>query len=247
MMIIHYGDATIRICSCVDDQIAGNANSTFFLKRNCLSKGAILIAALLVPLMRIDAAEFFCQSGNVTCLIAAINDANGTPGEHVINLEPGSYTLQSVDNEGFGAAHGLPMITGSIRIQATDEDLPTVIQRDPNAPVFRIFTVLGELHLDGITVKRAGGNPFIFSPSIAKSGITSLENSIVTDSFGDFGTIVNTGTLRVIRSIIADNNSAHDAGGIVNRAGGNLLVENSTIARNRSQGAGGIRNDAHWS
>src|SRR5262249_15214226 len=44
-------------------------------------------------------------------------------------------------------------------------------------------------------------------------------------------------------SIIADNFSGHIGGGIVNQAGGKLLVGNSTIARNSSDGAGGIRND----
>ena len=38
-------------------------------------------------------AEFFCASGDVTCLIAAINEANSTPEEDTINLEAGTYTL----------------------------------------------------------------------------------------------------------------------------------------------------------
>ena len=76
-------------------------DSSVVLKVCYLAKRAIFIIFLLSPVTRIDAAEFFCQSSNVTCLITAINDANGLPGEHVINLEPGSYTLQSVDNESF--------------------------------------------------------------------------------------------------------------------------------------------------
>jgi hypothetical protein len=195
----------------------------------------------------VHAAEFFCSSGDVTCLIAKINSANGMPGQHTINLEPGIYTLQAVDNGGFNG-NGLPVISGSTRIQATAEDLPTVIERDPNAPAFRIFDVSasGELHLDGITVLRAGNSPFISfirGSAILNSGVTSLENSIVTDSTGDFGAINNFGTLRVIRSIIADNSSQGEAGGIVNQPGGSVLVENSTIARNHSQGAGGILNE----
>lgn len=81
-----------------------------------------------------DAAEFWCPADDVTCLIAAINEANAMPGEHTINLEPGSYTLQTVDN----GLNGLPVISGSIRIQATAEDVPTTIERDVNAPSFRI-------------------------------------------------------------------------------------------------------------
>jgi hypothetical protein len=213
----------------------------------------VSIVLILGTLESAHSAEFFCSSGNVTCLVAAINEANGIPGEHVINLEPGSYTLQAIDNNdppsipcGIGCfgANGLPVISGSIRIQATAEDLPTVIERDLNAPNFRIFSVAvgGELNLEGITVQRGGGL-IVNSPAILNVGVTSLQESIVTDSHGDFGTINNFGTFRVIRSIIADNSGGHDAGGIVNQPGGNLLVENSTIARNHSQGAGGILND----
>jgi hypothetical protein len=50
------------------------------------------------------------------------------------------------------------------------------------------------------------------------------------------------GTLNVIRSIISDNNTFFDAGGIFNDVGGNVLIENSTIAHNATQGNGGILN-----
>ena len=36
------------------------------------------------------AAQFFCSSGNVTCLIAGINNANRLPGEHAFIVEPGT-------------------------------------------------------------------------------------------------------------------------------------------------------------
>src|SRR4030095_5365068 len=113
---------------------------------------------ILGALSVVNGAEFFCSSGNVTCLIAAINSANGMPGDHIINLKPGTYTLQSIDN----GANGLPVITSSIRIQASAVDPPTVIERDPNAPAFRIFSVGGELTLDGVTVQRGGGSFSLF-------------------------------------------------------------------------------------
>jgi hypothetical protein len=104
------------------------------------------------------AAEFYYSSGDVTCLIAKINSANGVPGQQTINLEPGIYTLQTIDN----GQNGLPVISGSIRIQATAEDLPTVIERDPNASLsFRVFEVAlsGELTLAGVTIQRGGDFP----------------------------------------------------------------------------------------
>ena len=82
-------------------------HSTVVLKMCYLANRAMFLIFLLFQVTRIDAAEFFCPSGNVTCLIAAMNEANEIPGEHVISLEPGSYILQTVDNVSFGTAHWL--------------------------------------------------------------------------------------------------------------------------------------------
>jgi hypothetical protein len=200
----------------------------------------IFMLAILWPVKSVHPAEFFCPSGNVTCLIAAINDANGMPGEHVVNLEPGIYTLQIIDNRTEGP-NGLPSISRSIRIQAAADDPVTVIERDPAAQAFRIFHVSasGELVLDGVTVQR-GDTGLAGGPAIFNRGVTSLQNSIVADNLGESGAIHNIGTLNVFRSIITDNGGGHDAGGIVNEAGGNVLLENSTLANNAGIGAGGI-------
>lgn len=202
----------------------------------------VLMLAISWPIESLQAAEFFCPSGNVACLIAAINEANGMPGEHVINLEPGTYTLEGIDNgEPFGNANGLPVIGRSIRIRGSAEDLPTVIERNLNAPRFRIFEVAagGELTLDDLTIQR--GALLSGAAAILNRGLTSLQDTIVTDSNTDFdGAIQNIGTLRVIRSIISDNFGGHVGGGIQNR--GSLLVENSTIAHNASADGGGIFN-----
>jgi hypothetical protein len=211
--------------------------------------GSVLEIILVIPvtLKVVHAAEFFCYSGDVNCLIDSINSANGLPEEqHIINLESGSYTLQTVDNGEFGVPNGLPVITSSIRIQGSSNDLPTVIERDLNAPPFRIFEVSadGELTLDGIILRRGGGVDTILSGSaIFNLGVTSLHDSRVMDSItGGFGTITNGGTLRVIRSIISHNRVFFTGGGINNGPGGNVLVENSTISHNFSQFAGGIFN-----
>ena len=140
------------------------------------------ITLILGTLEPISAADFFCASGNVTCLIAAINSANGMAGNHTINLEPGIYRLQTVDNTTDGA-NGLPSIKRSIQIQASVDDPPTVIERDPAAQSFRIFhvSVGGELSLEGVTVQR-GVSGFRGGPAIFNRGVTSLQDSIVTDN-----------------------------------------------------------------
>jgi hypothetical protein len=100
---------------------------------------------LLGALRGAHGAEFFCPSGN-----AAINEANARPGKHIINLEPGIYTLQMLDNM-IDGPNGLPSIRRSIRIKASADDSPTIIERDPSAPSFRILRVSvgGELNLEG--------------------------------------------------------------------------------------------------
>jgi len=136
----------------------------------------ILVVLLLAKTDSVRAADFFCTSGDVTCLIAAVNSANATPGKHIINLEPGIYTFQTpVSN--FTA---LPFITGSIQIQAIADEPPTVIERDPAAAT--IFTILrvsatGELTLSGLTVQRSS------SPvsAITNLGVLSLQNCVITD------------------------------------------------------------------
>src|SRR6266404_9825827 len=125
-------------------------------------------------------SEFFCPSGNVTCLIATINSANAIRGKHTIHLEPGIYTLQVVHNTTEGR-NGLPSITRSIRIQATADDPPTVIERDPAATFFRILHVSagGELTLNGLTVQRSDAG-LAQGGAIFNRGVTSLQDSIVT-------------------------------------------------------------------
>jgi hypothetical protein len=151
--------------------------------------------------------DFSCASGDVTCLIAAINEANGMPGEHTITLKPGIYSLQIVDNTTDGQ-NGLPLISGSIRIQASADDPPTVIERDPGAQGFRIFQISagGKLTLEGITVQR--GSSSLNAAAIFNRGVTTLQDTIITENRSDAGAIINIGTLNVFRSVIANFSEA---------------------------------------
>jgi hypothetical protein len=182
------------------------------------------------------AADFFCPAGNVTCLIASINEANRLPGEHAITLDPASYTFQAES----GGGSALPVITGKIRIQPSAENPTTVIGRDPAAGFFNIFNVArgGSLHLIGITILRADSG-HRQGGAISNSGDTTLENSSVVESSGEQGAVYNSGTFRALNSFIINNFGGHDGGGIVNDVG-NVLLENSTVAHNSAIGTGGI-------
>ena len=209
-------------------------------------KKLIIVVLLLVPTLG-QAAEFFCPSGDVTCLVASINDANALPGHHVINLEPGIYTLPMLDNSTDGS-NGLPSITGSIEIKASADDPPTVIDTviDTDAPPgmqrFRIFHIAvgGDLMLEGLVLQKGLGQNR--GAALYNRGTTSLTDSVVTDSITETGALYNVGTLNIIKSIIAHNSTGHAGGGIRNEAGGTVLVENSTIAHNISSDGGGIGN-----
>ena len=211
------------------------------LKMCCLVQlMSLVFVGLLTP--HIYAAEYSCASGDISCLIASINEANGLEGEHTIILEPGNYTLHAIDN----GANGLPSIRGRIKIQSSEDNFSTVIERDNGAPALRILHVStgGELVLNGVIIQRGG----LFGDSVPGSAIlnegsTSLEDSLVRDSGTGRGAILNFGTLNVLRSLLLDNSGGHD-GGAIHNDGGTVLVEDSTIAHNHSIGAGGIFNSS---
>ena len=86
---------------------------------------AVILAAISTSRTVAQAAQFFCSSGNVTCLIATINKAYRLRGEHMIYLELRTHTLQMVVNV-IDGPNGLPSITSNIKIQASDAGSPTV-------------------------------------------------------------------------------------------------------------------------
>jgi hypothetical protein len=166
------------------------------------------------------AAVFNVSSGDVTGLIAAITAANANGEENTINLTPGTYTLTAIDNGTFlnGSSNGLPVITSAMTV-AGAERATTIIERDANAPFFRILRVsaAGILTLQRLTLR--GGE-------IGGSG----------------GGISNTGTLTLIDCAVTGNRSGSSGGGgILNR--GTLTLIDSTLIRNVAMAGGGIEND----
>lgn len=178
-------------------------------------------------------------SGNVTALIAAINTANSTAEPDIIHLEPGLFVLQSVETDVRGPT-GLPVISSNITIKG-ESDLTTTIQRDPDAPLFRIFHVAAgaTLTLENVTVR--GGLLFGVQngAGIQNFGITNVKNSSITSNgivFGAGGGIHSTGTLNLTKSLINLNDALAGAGV---SSEGNLNMINSTVSDNVD--GGGIR------
>jgi hypothetical protein len=168
----------------------------------------------------VHAGEFFCSSGDVTCLIAAINDANQNGEENTINLAAGTYTLTSIDNSFLqfpGPSNGLPVITSAMIINGESAET-TIIERDPGAPLFRIFDVdtSGRLTLNGLTVR---GGSALFAGGISNAGTLTVNDSIIERNASTTGGgIINTGILTIWRSILTNNFGSIDGGAISNGA-----------------------------
>ena len=215
----------------------------------------ILILGLLESL---HAAEFFCPSGNVTCLIAAINQANQNGQENTINLEVGTYTIRAIDNNIVGpeglleGPNGLPSITGRITIR--QNELGATIERDRAAQPFRLFHVSsgGTLNLFGLGLRYGRDSSDFGGGAIFNRGTLTVERSAIYENTKTTGPgfhtvggagISNRGQALILDSEIGGNVVTEDE--FVNGLGGGVLnigemeITGSWIFRNRSVSLGG--------
>jgi hypothetical protein len=217
------------------------------LKNLLIATFIVLLAA--VSFGAVHAAEFFCQSGDVTCLVNAIKKANSTRRPDTIKLEPGVYTLRTAAETSDDGPNGLPSITSEIKIIGK-EPHNTVIERDPTlgnrTANFRIVHVgeAGNLTLDSLAIK--GGVLFASmndnGPGVLNRGTTTITNSIITQNvsvFGSGGILNMGGTVTVTDSVIAHNEIVEGVGGGVASFGGTTTITNSTIANNSADSGGG--------
>jgi hypothetical protein len=135
------------------------------------------MSVVLAAVGSVHAAVFQCPAGDVACLIAAINTANGNGEEDTITLAAGTYTLTAVDND-TDEPNGLPSINSTVTIQGTGPET-TVIERDASAPRFRILHVAaaGSLTLEGLTIR--GGESLEVGGGLFNSGTVLLTNCTI--------------------------------------------------------------------
>ena len=125
--------------------------------------GFMAIAILLAIAPAADAKTFFCDGGDVSCLIAGIQAANADVRPDTIVLASGTYsvTMPVADlTFGFGPK-ALPSITSALTIRGAGAD-DTVIERSASASSsFRLFTIeaAGNLTLEGVTLRNGGELP----------------------------------------------------------------------------------------
>jgi hypothetical protein len=144
--------------------------------------------------------------GDVATLIADINTANSNGQSNIINLTQSTYDLTVINNSWYGP-NGLPAISSNLTIHGNG----AVIQRDSNAPNFRLFYVsggrelaAGSLTMDNVTLQ--GG--------VAKGGDSNHGGG----GLGAGGAIFNQGTLTLTDATL-DNNQAIGGSSGVSTAG----------------------------
>jgi len=196
----------------------------------------------------VDSTSGDVTAGDGNCTLReAINNANSESdttkgdcasgrGRDVITLvDLGTYLLTEVD-ETSGGPHGLPFISSEITINGNG----STIERDANAPNFRIFQVLrnGNLTLNDLTVSR--GDSLGNGGAILNLGTLKLSNVSISGNRGaEGGGIFNVGTVTIEDSVISNNVATGEDGGAIRNASGQVTINNSTINGNRSVDDGG--------
>ena len=202
---------------------------------------------------RLEAANFLCPSGNVTCLIAAINEANGNGQENIIDVEPGVYTLTGTNNVADGP-NGLPSITSTLTIR--NDQLGATIERDRNSGSdFRLVHVesQGNLTLYGLGLRygRGLGGGAIFNKGVLTiDSVAIYENQNLATGInrGGGGILANfpeSVSVRIIDSEIKRNNadaeglSDDNFGGGIAGGFGSVEILGSSIFDNTARTYGG--------
>jgi hypothetical protein len=208
--------------------------------------GGLVVTAIVFALTIADpglAAEFSCASGDVACLIGAINTANTHGQDNTIKLAAGTYTLTAVNNTNGGGTNGLPRITSNLSIIGAGANA-TVIQRDASAPPFRLFSLeSGTLILEELTLRGGLIGPQSFPGGGIRTdgGILIISScAIVDNSAGSGGGGIAANSVTVTNSTIAHNSTSDFGGGGILVEFGPATITNSTITNNSAAGGGGI-------
>jgi len=174
-------------------------------------------------------ADFFCS--DVTCLIAAINEANLSEGPHTIFLEQGVYTLTDFDPDG----NLLPSIRREIAIQSYPPNTVTIERPRGDSALHRLFdvSVSGALSVFWLTLQPHEG--FGISTHIAlNNGRLVFYGTAILGGVNDSpGQIVNNGSILFYQSTIDAVSSFH-AGVIYNT--GDAEIIGSTVSRGTGNG-----------
>jgi Right handed beta helix region len=192
---------------------------------------SMLVAVLSLAASVEAAKKIKCGSGDAACLVAAVEDANASTREVVIQLAAGVYTLDPTNAPALVPV-GLQN-TGRVTIRGAGADV-TIIERAADAPAFRIVTNLGTLTLEKVTIRGGDGGGV---SNASNATLTVIDSRITLNRAQAGGGLSGGGTVTVLRSSISDNR-AQDGAGIV-WGGKSLLITDSAITGNIAQAFGG--------
>ena len=213
----------------------------------CIRHLLVTTAVLLVGTTAVRAATFNVADGDVAGLIAAIQQANSTPGlDTIILAANGNYTLTQVHNTANGeGANGLPAVVNDLKIVGNG----SLIQRGPGRGVdaFRFFYVdqAAELTLENLTLhngRQAGfaGGGILARGDLILSGCVFSHNLILSGQSGDGGAIAAFGELTVDASRFLENHAPQRGGAIAKQSPGDVTISRSTFQKNDAFFGGAI-------
>jgi len=212
--------------------------------KNTKFSSILIILILYIYCIPIPANAGVVNVGTTGGLIDAILLFNVDGKPHVINLEPGTYSLVGDFGESIGIPVGLPPITGIISIVGADPE-STIIERDPNSIQFGIFLVesTGNLTLENLTVTGADS---VDMPGggVQNNGILEINNSFfIQNSSSNGGAITNFGDLNITDSTLFGNSAlVGRGGGIYTELGSITDISGGVIRGNMARVGGGISN-----
>ncbi|MBE9146800.1 DUF4347 domain-containing protein, partial [Planktothrix mougeotii] len=188
------------------------------------------------------------NASTVDELKTAINKANTTPEDDVINLTKAVYSLTTVDNntsDGFASdANGLPTPTDiTVGGKLTLNGNGAMIERSPTAPAFRFFYVPSNsnLTLNDLTFRngeadKRGGAIYVSSTlgNLTVNNSTFANNNVTDEGgYGGGAIFIYYSSTATINNSTFSGNSAEDSGGAIHNIG-ELFVTNSTFTNNKA-------------
>ncbi len=190
------------------------------------------------------------SSGDTLALIRAINEANATPEPDTITLQPGIYTLTSINYSDAEGDNGLPRIETPITIIGAGSE-GTVIERSDAAgvPPFRLLFVSaeGQLTVEGVTLR--GGSATVEGGGSLRNhgGTVVLDAVIIRSSVAPGGGAIwnEAGEMTLIDTSVSGNKATGQGGGIGNSGLAMLTLRQHDCQRKRSPGTG-RRNHQFW-
>ena len=190
-----------------------------------------------VEILEDRTAPAIISAGDVSGLIAAINEANSQTGiyagSNTINLTGGStYCVTTVDNYWYGP-NGLPAISSNITVNGNGE----TIKRSSvsGTPDFRLFYVSGGL--SGLAAGNLTLNDVTLSGGVALGGSSNGGGGGLVAG----GAIFNQGTLTLMDSTITGDKAIGGSGGDSSYGnGGGGIGRNALGNNNNGGGFGGL-------